>query len=229
MSFRLPFLRLLMMRTGAAVFALSYRGYGLSSGRPSERGLALDAEAGLAHLRSVPQLAHRPVLVFGRSLGGAVALHLAAAHQGQLAGLVLENTFTCVEDMVQRVVPLLGAVIGAGKPLNFLVTNKWHSLGTIARLDALPLLMMTSLQDEMVPPAQMRALHAAAAAVNPRVRWVDFPSAHHMDAYDAEPARYWQALKAFVDDCTAVDARQTASGGVVTDDARCPPQTTGQS
>lgn len=62
----------------------SYRGYGLSEGRPSEAGLKLDAAAALQYVLSREDLATSKVVLFGRSLGGAVAIHLAAEHQSQV-------------------------------------------------------------------------------------------------------------------------------------------------
>jgi ABC-type nitrate/sulfonate/bicarbonate transport system permease component len=70
-----------------------------------------------------------------------VFIHIIHA---QLKGLIIENTFTSVEDMVGSVVPPLGALIGTGKPLNRLVTNKWYSLKTIPKIDKLPILMLSS-------------------------------------------------------------------------------------
>lgn len=178
----------------------SYRGYGLSQGRPNEAGLTQDAQAALAALRARTDVDASRIVLFGRSLGGAVALRLAVDHQDAIQGLILENTFTSVEDMVSRVVPPLGSLIGTGRPLNFLVTNKWYNIKQVAKLRRPPLLMLTSLLDEMVPPRQMRQLHAAAERVNAAVTWVDFPTAHHMDAFIAEPERYWFSLIKFLDE-----------------------------
>ncbi|GFR41473.1 hypothetical protein Agub_g2163 [Astrephomene gubernaculifera] len=195
MSFRLPFLRLLVYRLNAVVFAMSYRGYGLSEGRPSEEGLQKDARAALQYVLSRPELATDKVVLFGRSLGGAVATHLAAEKQELIKALVLENTFTGVQDMVSRVVPPLGLLIGTGRPCNFLITNKWSNLQVIPRIKV-PMLMMVSLQDEMVPASQMFRLHAAQTS--PHCELEKFKAASHMDAYDVEPEQYWGALHRFV-------------------------------
>jgi abhydrolase domain-containing protein 13 len=78
MSMRLPFLRAVVRSLGCAVLAPSYRGYGLSEGTPTEAGLRLDAAAALAHARSRADLDPTRIALFGRSLGGAVALATAA-------------------------------------------------------------------------------------------------------------------------------------------------------
>ncbi|KAG2455082.1 hypothetical protein HYH02_000904 [Chlamydomonas schloesseri] len=195
MSFRLPFLRLLVYRLNVVVFAMSYRGYGLSEGRPNEAGLKRDAAAGLQYVLSRNDLATKKVVLFGRSLGGAVAIHLAAEQQSQLKALIVENTFTGVQDMVARVVPPLALLIGQGRPCNWLVTNKWNNLALISKI-SLPLLMMVSLRDEMVPSSQMFALHAAQRS--PHVQLEQFEQALHMDAYDTEPEKYWGGLYRFM-------------------------------
>jgi fermentation-respiration switch protein FrsA (DUF1100 family) len=121
MSFRLPFLALMIRTLKCPVLAVSYRGYGKSQGKPNEAGLQLDAEAGLAHLLQRSDVNNKRIIVFGRSLGGAVAIHLTSKYQDKIEALILENTFTCVEEMVGQVLGPLGHVIGRGKPLNFLV------------------------------------------------------------------------------------------------------------
>ncbi|PNH09082.1 Protein bem46, partial [Tetrabaena socialis] len=195
MSFRLPFLRLLVYRLNAVVFAMSYRGYGLSEGKPSERGIQKDALAGLQYVRSRPDLATDKVVLMGRSLGGAVAVHLAAEQQSQVKAVILENTFTAVQDMVARIVPPLGLLIGTGRPCNFLVTNKWQNQQLISRIKV-PMLMMVSLQDEMVPASQMFKLHTLQRS--PQCELLQFDKASHMDAYDVEPEKYWGGLYNFL-------------------------------
>ncbi|KXZ56506.1 hypothetical protein GPECTOR_1g453 [Gonium pectorale] len=195
MSFRLPFLRLLVYRLNAVVFAMSYRGYGLSEGKPNQAGLQKDAKAALQYVLARDDLATGKVVLFGRSLGGAVAIHLAAEQQNLVKALVVENTFTGVQDMVARVVPPLGFLIGSGRACNFLVTNKWSNLQLIPRIK-LPMLMMVCLQDEMVPASQMLQLHAAQTSEHCELE--KFRYASHMDAYDVEPEQYWGALTRFM-------------------------------
>ncbi|KAF5835418.1 hypothetical protein DUNSADRAFT_7453 [Dunaliella salina] len=179
-----------------------YRGYRLSEGqlsegKPTEKGLKEDARAALAHLAENPAVDGSRVVIFGRSLGGAVALHLAAEKPIQVIEVMVENTFTSVEDMVSRVVPPLGLIIGTGKPGNFLVTNKWRNNEAIGQLDEVPLLMLVSGQDEMVPSEQMYSLHKLQRSK--QCKLVEFPLSSHMDAYDKEPVRYWCALTEFMD------------------------------
>ncbi|MEA2625992.1 MAG: uncharacterized protein QOD06_2037, partial [Candidatus Binatota bacterium] len=83
---------------GVGVLAYDYRGYGKSSGRPSEIGVGLDAEAAYDHLRTLGVAPER-ILGFGESLGGAVTVHLASRRP--LAALVLVSTFTTLRDVAR--------------------------------------------------------------------------------------------------------------------------------
>merc|ERR1719433_1596931 len=77
MGFRLPFIKRLMEQAHCNVYIISYRGYGSSTGSPSEEGIMLDAQAALDHLRGRDDIDKEKIVLFGRSLGGAVAVHLA--------------------------------------------------------------------------------------------------------------------------------------------------------
>ena len=112
---------------GAHVLVLDYRGYGLSEGTPSEAGAYADARAGLAHL--LEQRGARPgsVFVFGRSLGGAVAVDLAAGlENASFAGVILESTFTSIADVAR----------GIGGPImGFLAGRRFDSIAKISSVD----------------------------------------------------------------------------------------------
>jgi len=194
-SHRLGNAKDLVKHLGCNLLLLSYRGYGRSDGTPSEAGLQADAQAALGFLQSAPGVDPRRLFVFGRSLGGAVAAALAAANPGALRGVVLENTFTSIPAMATVLFPPLAGLIGPGRPLAFLVRDTWDTLARVPRIAA-PLLFICSGRDEMVPPAQMRRLHAAARG--PRVSWLELPEASHMDAWMVGKGAYWEGLSDFV-------------------------------
>ena len=93
---------------------LDYRGYGRSAGRPSEEGLYRDATDAWDHLVRERGLAPRDILVFGRSLGGAVAAHLTAGlpDDAQPGAVILESTFNSARDMARALYPILGVIDG---------------------------------------------------------------------------------------------------------------------
>ncbi|MEA3548345.1 MAG: alpha/beta fold hydrolase [Thermodesulfobacteriota bacterium] len=94
---------LIFHRLGFSTFIFDYRGYGLSSGSPFEAGTYLDAEAAWQYLVGEKQIAPSEIVVFGRSLGGAVAARLASRHSPR--GLILESSFTSVPDLASSLYP----------------------------------------------------------------------------------------------------------------------------
>ncbi|KAK9811929.1 hypothetical protein WJX73_000425 [Symbiochloris irregularis] len=198
MNMRLPYLRLLILSLNCSVFAPSYRGYGQSSGSPSEAGLKQDAEASLETLLQRQDVNPSKIVCLGKSLGGAVGIDLTAKHKDKFAAAVFENTFTSITDVAPKVLPFLKHLIGQGRPANWLIRNKWNSLEQIPKLQGLPLLLMSSLQDELLPPAQMQQLYKAVTASGSKdCTWVEFEDAGHMDAYEVAQQEYWPALMQF--------------------------------
>ena len=83
---------------------LQYRGYGLSTGTPNEKGLIIDAQTGLDYIRQRAELRGTRIVLYGQSLGGAVSIGLASRNQkeGDIAGIILENTFTSIRKLIPR-------------------------------------------------------------------------------------------------------------------------------
>ena len=101
---RIPIAKVIEENSGCSVLMLEYRGYGMSTGVPNEEGLVIDAQTGLDWIRNGRETKGNRILVYGQSLGGAVAIQLVDRNQeaGDVAGLVLENTFTSIRDMIPR-------------------------------------------------------------------------------------------------------------------------------
>ena len=165
MSHRVQFLMLCARRLRCAVFVLGYRGYGRSEGSPSQAGLEMDADAALTHVLSRDDVDHDRIVLFGRSLGGAVALHLAAREEARIRAAVIENTFTSVEDMVPRLLPFLGPLIGTNRPMNWLVRNKWRNRDCIKRVTSTPLLLMGSTRVRARLNGSMRSVCAPQSCI----------------------------------------------------------------
>jgi fermentation-respiration switch protein FrsA (DUF1100 family) len=136
---------------GLSVLIIDYRGYGQSEGTTSEQGTYLDAEAAWNYLINVKQLTGNNIIIFGRSMGGAVATWLAS--QQNPRAIILESTFTSVTDMGKHYYPFL--------PATLLTRIKYDSLGRIASIDQ-PILFIHSPSDEIVPYALGRTLFNAA-------------------------------------------------------------------
>ena len=180
-SHRLP-IAALLRELGVHVLLIDYRGYGLSEGRPSEAGVYADARAGLAHLRGARGLPEERVVVFGTSLGGAVAVDLARGRP--LAGLILESTFSAARDVGR---------VHFG-PLAALAGRRFDSLSKIGELRC-PVLFLHGDRDEIVPQALGRRLFDAAP--EPK-RFETLPGAGHNDTVEVGGRRYLERIAAFL-------------------------------
>jgi len=138
-------------RLGLQVFIIDYRGYGRSEGSPSEEGLYRDARAAWRYLTEGRGLAPKDIIVFGRSLGGIVAAHLAA--EAQPAGAILESSFSSAKDAARAAFPLLSRVA--------MVRYRFDAESAVRRLRC-PVLVLHSPHDNVIPYALGRKLYEAA-------------------------------------------------------------------
>lgn len=99
---RIPIARMLIKSLGCSVFMLEYRGYGLSTGSPDEAGLTIDGQTAFNYLRQRAETKNNDIVIYGQSLGGAVAIQLVSKAQSdaKLIGLVLENTFLSMRKLI---------------------------------------------------------------------------------------------------------------------------------
>ena len=137
----------LFNRLGLSVFIIDYRGFGNSDGKPSVDGTVRDAGAAwdwLARQGTAPE----NIVIFGRSLGGGVAAALAAERQA--GGLILESTFTCLEDVAAGMFPWL--------PVGLFIPQDYDTAARLASVRC-PVLFVHSPDDEVVPYRLGRALY----------------------------------------------------------------------
>jgi fermentation-respiration switch protein FrsA (DUF1100 family) len=178
---RLPQLALLVA-AGFNVLAFDYRGYGRSSGRPTEEGTYRDARAAQGALLAQPGVDGARVLYLGESLGGAVALALSLERPP--AGLVLQSTFTSVRDMARLHYPFVPPA---------LVPDAYPSLRLIARV-RVPLLVLHGGRDRIVPPMHGEELFEAAPGPK---RIEVFADADHNDLIALAGTRWIRAIGAW--------------------------------
>lgn len=165
---------------GSSILAIDDRGYGKSSGRPTERGLYADADAAYDHLLKSGYSPARIVLQ-GESLGTAVAVDLASRRP--CAALILEAPFSSAGDVARTVVPVIGPMLVWG----------FDSRRKIARVAA-PLLVIQGSRDEIVPPRLGRAVFDAAP--EPKSLWI-VPGAGHNDIVESAGESYRLRLRSF--------------------------------
>lgn len=174
---RLPLFLQLWQALDVNILAAEYRGYGNCSGKPNEDGIKKDAIAFYKFAHEHALVDNSRIVVFGRSLGGAVAVSLTArieeshanpkdadnglASLPKPAAVVLENTFTSVADIAIVVLPILRPIYCFLRPP--FLSNIWDSMNRIPLVKS-PILFFSGLQDELIPPAQMKALYETACS-----------------------------------------------------------------
>lgn len=226
---RLENIRDMFVKLKVNVIILDYRGYGDSAdgGGPCEKGLLMDARATYAWLvnrvasppeKEVCRMSTDRVLFFGRSVGGAVAVRLFVSLFKQKlerqrsstgsgaplpvpAGLILENTFTSLRDMAICIFPFLGFL----RPLlrSPLVFDEWRSSDDLeflaSRHNQWCCCLLSGLQDQIVPPAQMKSLHGILKRDKPKVlNFFTVKNGGHNDTPHKGGAMYWEALQKFM-------------------------------
>uniref|UniRef100_A0A0D3EDS7 Peptidase S9 prolyl oligopeptidase catalytic domain-containing protein n=1 Tax=Brassica oleracea var. oleracea TaxID=109376 RepID=A0A0D3EDS7_BRAOL len=213
--------RIMIQKLKCNVFMLSYRGYGESEGYPSQHGIIKDAQAALDHLSQRADIDTSRIVVFGRSLGGAVGAVLTKNNPEKVSALILENTFTSILDMAGVLLPFLKWFIGGSgtkslKLLNFVVRSPWKTIDAIGEVKQ-PVLFLSGLKDEMVPPFHMKMLYAKAATRNSQCTFVEFPSGMHMDTWLTGGDVYWRTVMQFLAK-HAPEERKADTGNLISHD-----------
>jgi len=163
---------------GFSVLAYDYRGYGLSQGRPSEKNAYEDAAAAYAYLTDQAGVPANKIIPFGRSLGGSLAVGIAA--EKPVAGLILQSAFTSAYRVVTRV-PIF--------PF-----DKFKNLDKIDKINC-PVLIMHGAKDGIVKPWHGEALYQAAN--KPKSYLMVEGAGHNDDLAAAAWDQYWQAIEEF--------------------------------
>jgi fermentation-respiration switch protein FrsA (DUF1100 family) len=174
-----------LVQLGVHVLLLDYRGYGLSEGKPTEDGVYADARAGLAHLTETRGIPEQRIVLFGRSIGSAVAIDLA--QDRPLAGLILESTFPSAADVARSVLGPLGAWLARGR---------FESDRKIARVRC-PLLFFHGDRDRVIDFELGRRLFEAAP--EPKSFEV-IPGAGHNDTTRVGGRAYFTRIRRFLDE-----------------------------
>jgi hypothetical protein len=181
------------VRTPARVLIIDYRGYGKSEGSPSEQGVYLDAQAAWEYLTTTLSVPPGKIVLFGESLGGAVAIDQALRAQSSgtpCAGLITQSSFTSIPDMAATVMPHIPG---------FLLRTKMASIEKIGSIRC-PKLFIHSRADEIVPFEMGHRLFSTA--LDPKQFYEVIGAGHNeMDLIGGRP--YFDTISAFVRACAA--------------------------
>jgi len=170
-------------RLGLNVLIIDYRGYGKSQGKPGEQGLYKDAHAAWRYLTQIKGVEPKNIILFGRSLGGAVATRLAS--DVQAGKLILESTFSSGKDMAKSIFPLMSHII--------YVRFGFNSEERIKRITC-PVLVIHSPDDEIIPFRLGEKIYVAA---NEPKTLFKLKGDHNAGFYLSQP-EYEQALGKFL-------------------------------
>lgn len=194
----------------ANILLVEYRGYGKSQGHPSEAGMYLDAQAAVDYISSRSDINQQKLVVFGRSLGGAVAVHVCSMpyYASRIACLVVENTFTSIPDMAYKLFDfhLLHYIP------DWCFKNKFLSRYRIDKVK-MPSLFICGLKDNLVPPKMMLQLYNMSGSQLKRI--AVFQDGTHNETWQCRG--YYDAIKHFLSE---VD--QFSRGVTVAADASYP-------
>jgi fermentation-respiration switch protein FrsA (DUF1100 family) len=184
-------------RLGLGIFALDYRGYGKSEGSPDEAGVYHDAEAAYRYLTEQRRFPPKSIVVYGHSLGGAVAVDLASRHP--CGGLIVESSFTNTGEMARMMfhLPLI----------EYLPRSRFDSLAKIGRVRA-PILVIHGTRDPTIPFSMGGRLYDAAP--EPRT-FLPIDGGEHNALFIEGGERYWKTLQDFVDGIKATAGEEGKS------------------
>jgi len=174
-----------------------YRGYGKSEGSPSEEGVMIDGMA-MAKYVFEDKVAEKyidreNVFLFGRSLGGAVAARVALEKSFPFKGIIIENTFTTLGDLVDTMFPFLKHL------RKYLLKSKFETINIIGKIKK-PILFCRSERDELIPKIQMDTLYNSAIGTLYK-KYYTIHDGSHNDGFRTDLIGYANAIQNFVNEC----------------------------
>jgi fermentation-respiration switch protein FrsA (DUF1100 family) len=174
-------------RLGVSSFLIDYRGYGNSGGRPTEKGLYHDAAAAFRWLVEIKGIEPHLIILYGHSLGSAVAVDLALGEGKEAGSLVLESSFTSARDMAR--------MIYHGVPVDLLMSLRLDNTGRIGQV-SMPVLVIHGVNDATIPFSMGKKVFDAA--FEPKV-FLPVAGADHNDCYIVGGEKYWDAWEALLE------------------------------
>ncbi|MGK7955371.1 MAG: alpha/beta hydrolase [Crocosphaera sp.] len=173
---------------GYSVFIIDYRGYGLSKGQfPREAEIYRDSQVAWDYLTQERQIKPQNIFIYGHSLGGAVAINLAV-RQPDAAGVIVENTFTSMMDMIDH-----SGFLYQLFPSKLLLHQRFDSLGKLSSLKV-PLLLIHGTSDRTVPHTMSETLFQGATVPKQLLLVED---ANHINVSAVAPEKYIESLQEF--------------------------------
>lgn len=177
-----------LQEAGFSILIYDYRGYGQSSGKPSEEGLYKDIEAVVNYLKTENGYSEQQMIMYGRSMGGAVAAYSAAKFN--VSGLVLDSAFKNLKSMVSDLYPFVPS---------FLASYEFSTLKYVQQLSVLPVMVMHSPNDTIVDISHGKSLFGIAK--EPKT-FVELRGSHNDNFHVSVDIhkKYWEEFLQMIDE-----------------------------
>lgn len=173
---------------GYAVLALDYREFGQSSGDRDIDGVHQDAEAALAWLVARGEQQTGPIIVYGQSIGGSIAIRLVARSKlrTHVLGLITDSAFSSYRRIAREKLGSVWLTWPLQWPLSLLISDRYAAIDVVAEISPIPLLIIHGDEDIVVDASHAQRLFKAAR--EPKQLWI-VPGGHHIDATFRLPIR----------------------------------------
>ncbi len=190
---------------GYHILTFDYRGFGRSGGRVSRAGAIEDAEAAMAYLRDRPEVNGAPVVVFGQSIGGAIATVLVERHEDAVCGLIMDAAFSSYRRVAAHHVrrSVLLTILGWWYPA--LLDDAFEPVVAMRNIENTPKLIIHGDADEVVPVEMAHELYTAAQ--EPKELWI-IPGEAHCSIWNEDGATARARVLAFVESCYSNQTRR---------------------
>ncbi len=176
-------------KMGFSLLIADYRGYGLSQGDfPTESTVYQDVETAWNYLVNQRGIPPEKIVIYGHSLGGAIAIELASRHPNA-AGAIIECSFTSMRDMVDYQYPFFNIF-----PIDWILTNHFDSIAKVKSLK-MPVLFTHGTDDKVVPTYMSQVLFDATP--NPKQLFI-VPTADHNNIASVSGEKYFETIRQFI-------------------------------
>ncbi|RIA82289.1 Alpha/Beta hydrolase protein [Glomus cerebriforme] len=198
MGHRLPIAEKFYKDFKCNVILLSYRGYGRSEGTPKEKGLCIDAQTVLNYVLKHEIFKYSKIIIYGQSLGGAVAIDLVSKNESKVSALIIENTFLNIPKLIPYIIPQL-------RYFTFLCSQIWPSEKSIKKIKFIPILFLSGAKDEIIPQQHMKKLFELSQTSSGK-EWREFSNGNHNDT-TFQPG-YFQYIGRFIKQYVDLDGSE---------------------
>ncbi|CAF3473359.1 unnamed protein product [Rotaria socialis] len=193
-SHRLEVLRLFYENLRCNILIIDYRGFGKSSGVPSELGVYIDAQTAYDYLIYKQAISPENIIVLGTSLGASVAIQLVSDPLNQVKFAIFENAFISVPEIAKYFLTYAKSVIGITKSIGFLYL--FDSLPKVRRIEC-PCVYLAGLLDPMIPPWMSNTLYNETRSASKR-QLFEYPFGKHNDLPIMKD--YFENIQTFIDE-----------------------------